>query len=324
MTAIDPDDGVAEAAAQEQADGQTGNPDPLQEPTTEQPERPDFKHVPVLSQEVIAGLQLRSGGQYLDTTVGGGGHSALILQADPTIRLTALDQDAMALQAARQRLAEFGNRVSLHHCNFADYDPGDQRFDGILADLGVSSAQFDWGDRGFSFRQAAPLDMRMNQQQPLTAAEIVNTWDETELANLIYTYGEERLSRRIAHRIVESRPLQTTSQLAELIFHTVPRSYRYGRIHPATRTFQALRIAVNRELEVLEKLLQQAPHWLNPGGRLAIISFHSLEDRIVKHTLKESNDLKVITKKPIVPTEDELSNNTRSRSAKLRIAERIG
>lgn len=282
-----------------------------------------FVHIPVLSQEVIEGLAIQPGCWYLDATVGGGGHSALILEADATVRGLALDQDQQALQAAQQKLAPYGDRVQFHHTNFADFDPGSQGFDGILADLGVSSAQFDWGNRGFSFRQAAPLDMRMDEQQALTAAEIVNTWDETALANLIYTYGEERLSRKIARRIVERRPLQTTTELAETIFHAVPRSYRYGRIHPATRTFQALRIAVNRELEVLETFLQKAPLWLNPHGRLAIISFHSLEDRIVKHALKESDLLRVITKKPIVPTATEIEQNSRARSAKLRIAERV-
>jgi 16S rRNA (cytosine1402-N4)-methyltransferase len=282
-----------------------------------------FVHIPVLSQEVIEGLAIQSGGWYLDATVGGGGHSALILEADAHVRVLALDQDQQALQAAQQKLASYGDRVQFHHTNFADFDPGNQRFDGILADLGVSSAQFDWGDRGFSFRQAAPLDMRMDQQQMLTAADIINSWDEIALANLIYTYGEERLSRKIARRIVEHRPLQTTTELAETIFHAVPRSYRYGRIHPATRTFQALRIAVNRELEVLETFLQKAPLWLKPNGRLAIISFHSLEDRIVKHALKASDLLRVITKKPIVPTEAEIEQNSRSRSAKLRLAERV-
>jgi 16S rRNA (cytosine1402-N4)-methyltransferase len=296
-----------------------------------------FLHIPVLSQEVLAGLRLSSDQDddqpleidstvetlyYLDATVGGGGHSSLILAACPNLKLTALDQDLQALEAAQQKLAEAVGRIQFQHCNFADFDPKDQQFDGILADLGVSSAQFDWGERGFSFRQEAPLDMRMNQQQDLTAAEIVNTWDETELANLIYSYGEERLSRKIARRIVERRPFETTAQLAETIFHSVPRSYRYGRIHPATRTFQALRIAVNRELDVLQTFLQKAPLWLKPGGRLAIISFHSLEDRIVKHALKESEYLRVITKKPIVPTDAEIESNPRSRSAKLRVAER--
>ncbi|MBF2072236.1 MAG: 16S rRNA (cytosine(1402)-N(4))-methyltransferase RsmH [Synechococcales cyanobacterium C42_A2020_086] len=284
---------------------------------------PTFAHIPVLCHQVIEGLAVHSGGHYLDATVGGGGHSELILQSAAHVQVTALDQDQQALQAARLKLAAYGNQVQFHHTNFAEFDPGEQRFDGILADLGVSSAQLDWGDRGFSFRQAAPLDMRMNQQQDLTAADIINTWGETELAHLIYTYGEERLSRQIARRIVERRPLHTTTELAETIFHSVPRSYRYGRIHPATRTFQALRIAVNRELEVLEQFLKQAPLWLKPRGRLAIISFHSLEDRIVKHALKESPYLRVITKKPIVATATEIAQNPRSRSAKLRLAERI-
>ncbi|MBF2049948.1 MAG: 16S rRNA (cytosine(1402)-N(4))-methyltransferase RsmH [Elainella sp. C42_A2020_010] len=281
-----------------------------------------FVHIPVLASAVVEGLAVQSGGHYLDATVGGGGHSALILAAAADVRVTALDQDPQALQAAQQRLAEYGNRVQFHHTNFAVFEPG-QQFDGILADLGVSSAQFDWGDRGFSFRQEAPLDMRMNPQQDLTAAEIVNTWNETDLANLIYTYGEERLSRQIARRIVERRPLQTTTELAETIFHSVPRSYRYGRIHPATRTFQALRIAVNRELDVLQTFLQKAPLWLKPNGRLAIISFHSLEDRIIKHALKDSDLLRVITKKPMAPSETEIAQNSRARSAKLRIAMRI-
>ncbi|MDX2241773.1 MAG: 16S rRNA (cytosine(1402)-N(4))-methyltransferase RsmH [Leptolyngbyaceae cyanobacterium bins.302] len=282
-----------------------------------------FFHVPVLPSEVVSGLAVRAGGHYLDATVGGGGHSRLILEADPDVRVTAIDQDEMAIAAARSAMAEYGDRVQLHQTNFADFDPGDARFDGILADLGVSSAQVDQGDRGFSFRQAAPLDMRMNQQQTLSAAEIVNHWEEVKLANLIYTYGEERLSRQIARRIVEKRPLSTTTELAETIFYSVPKSYRYGRIHPATRTFQALRIAVNRELEVLEIFLQKVPDWLKPGGRLVIISFHSLEDRIVKHRLKESEGLQVITKKPIIATKDEVQENVRARSAKLRIAERI-
>jgi len=282
-----------------------------------------FSHIPVLPQAVIEGLRVQPGGHYLDATVGGGGHSRLILEAAADVQITALDQDLMAIAAAQNTLAEYGDRVHFHHTNFAEFEPGSARFDGILADLGVSSAQFDRGDRGFSFRHEAPLDMRMNQQQDLSAAEIVNEWDEVRLANLIYTYGEERLSRQIARRIVEHRPLQTTTELAETIFYAVPKSYRYGRIHPATRTFQALRIAVNRELDVLETFLKQAPLWLNPGGRLVLISFHSLEDRIVKHRLKESELLKVITKKPIEATEEEVKENVRARSAKLRVAERI-
>ncbi|MBW4481923.1 MAG: 16S rRNA (cytosine(1402)-N(4))-methyltransferase RsmH [Tildeniella torsiva UHER 1998/13D] len=284
---------------------------------------PEFHHVPVLPEAVIEGLNIQPGGRYLDATTGGGGHSRLILEADPTVSLVAVDQDAAAIAATQANLAEFGDRVSLWHGNFADFNPAGNLFNGVLADLGVSSVQLDVGDRGFSFRQTAPLDMRMDPRQDLTAADIVNHWDETELANLIYTYGEERLSRRIARKIVDQRPWQTTTDLAEAIFHSVPRSYRYGRIHPATRTFQALRIAVNQELKVLETLLKVAPTWLTPGGRLVIISFHSLEDRLVKHSLKDSPDLKVITKKPVIATETEVSQNPRARSAKLRVAERI-
>ncbi|MBE9156607.1 16S rRNA (cytosine(1402)-N(4))-methyltransferase RsmH [Nodosilinea sp. LEGE 06152] len=284
---------------------------------------PEFHHVPVLPDAVTEGLSIQPGGRYLDATAGGGGHSRLILEADPTVSLVAVDQDAAAIAATQANLAEFAGRVSYWHGNFAEFKPSGAPFSGILADLGVSSVQLDVGDRGFSFRQSAPLDMRMDLRQDLTAADIVNHWDETELANLIYTYGEERLSRRIARKIVDQRPWQTTTDLAEAISYSVPRSYRYGRIHPATRTFQALRIAVNRELEVLETLLKVAPTWLAPGGRLVIISFHSLEDRLVKHTLKDSPDLKVITKKPVIATEAELSQNPRSRSAKLRVAERI-
>jgi 16S rRNA (cytosine1402-N4)-methyltransferase len=284
---------------------------------------PDFHHVPVLPQEVLEGLNLVAGGLYLDATVGGGGHSRLILVAEPSLRLVAVDQDQAAIAAAQSNLAEFGERVQFWLGNFAEFEPGEQRFHGILADLGVSSAQFDVPERGFSFRHEAPLDMRMDQRQALTAGDIVNHWDETDLANLIYTYGEERLSRRIARKIVEQRPFQTTTALAEAIFYCVPRGYRYGRIHPATRTFQALRIAVNQEMDGLETLLQKAPDWLVPGGRLVVISFHSLEDRRVKHGFKDSPQLKVITKKPVMAASAETAANPRSRSAKLRVAERL-
>jgi 16S rRNA (cytosine1402-N4)-methyltransferase len=282
-----------------------------------------FTHVPVLSRELIEGLAVRPGGAYLDATVGGGGHSQLILEAAPDIRLVAIDQDQQALAAAQERLAQFTDRVQFWHGNFADYRPDTQRFDGIVADLGVSSAQFDIPERGFSFRHEAVLDMRMNQRQSLTAAEIINHWDEATLANIFYTYGEERLSRRIARRIVERRPLNTTTELSETIFYCVPKQYRYARIHPATRVFQALRIAVNQELAVLEKFLKTAPLWLKPAGRIGVISFHSLEDRLVKHAFKESEILHVLTKKPIVPQEQEMEQNVRSRSAKLRLAERV-
>jgi 16S rRNA (cytosine1402-N4)-methyltransferase len=283
----------------------------------------EFVHVPVLSREVIEGLAIREGGHYLDATVGGGGHSVLILAVAPNVKVTAIDQDEQAIAAAKTKLEAFGDRVEFHRSNFAEFDPGNTKFDGILADLGVSSAQFDIPERGFSFRHEAALDMRMDQRQDLTAADVINYWEESKLADIFYTYGEERLSRRIAKRIVEHRPFTTTTALADAIAGCVPRQYRYGRIHPATRVFQALRIAVNRELEVLETLIDRAPTWLKPEGRIAIISFHSLEDRIVKHRFKESPLLKVITKKPIVAQEDELKDNVRARSAKLRIAERL-
>lgn len=283
-----------------------------------------FIHIPVLGREVLEGLAVRSGGHYLDATVGGGGHSALLLAAAPDVQVTAIDQDKQAIAAAQSKLTQFNGHVQFQHTNFAAFQPGAQQFDGILADLGVSSAQFDIPDRGFSFRHTAPLDMRMNQQQDLTAAEMINHWDETKLADMFYTYGEERLSRRIARRIVERRPFETTTELAEAIAYSVPKSYRYGRIHPATRVFQALRIAVNQELSVLETFVDRAPHWLKPGGKLAIISFHSLEDRIVKHRFRESELLKVLTKKPILPQDDEVAENARARSAKLRMAERVG
>jgi 16S rRNA (cytosine1402-N4)-methyltransferase len=283
----------------------------------------EFHHIPVLPGAVIEGLHIQPGGRYLDATAGGGGHSRLMLEADPTVSLVAVDQDAAAIAATQDNLAKFGPRVTYWHGNFAEFKPSGPPFNGVLADLGVSSVQLDLGDRGFSFRQSAPLDMRMDPRQELTAADIVNHWDETKLANLIYTYGEERLSRRIARKIVDQRPWQTTTDLAEAIAYSVPRSYRYGRIHPATRTFQALRIAVNRELEVLETLLKVAPTWLAPEGRLVIISFHSLEDRLVKHSLKDSPEFKVITKKPVIAADDEISQNPRARSAKLRVAERM-
>ncbi len=281
-----------------------------------------FHHVPVLLEAVLQGLQPIAQGRYLDCTVGGGGHSVAILAAAPDLNLVAIDQDPMALRAAQARLAPWGDRVTFYHTNFATFDPGTTSFNGILADLGVSSAQLDQAERGFSFRHTAPLDMRMNPLQDLTAAEIVNHWEEAELARIFFFYGEERLSRRIARSLVEQRPFQTTTELAEAIARCVPGKYRHGRIHPATRTFQALRIAVNRELEVLETFLDKAPDWLVPGGRLAIISFHSLEDRIVKHAFRNDERLEIITKKPLVAGDLEVQQNPRARSAKLRVAAR--
>ena len=281
-----------------------------------------FVHVPVLSRELIDGLAVRPGGHYLDATVGGGGHSRLILEVGEDVRVTAVDQDEEAIASAKILLANYGSRIQFVQSNFASYQPNNLTFDGIIADLGVSSYQFDVAERGFSFRHTASLDMRMDRRRSLTAADLINSWSERELADIFFKYGEERLSRRIARRIVERRPFQTTTDLADAIASSVPRQYRYGRIHPATRVFQALRIVVNDELTSLETFLNRAPNWLTPGGRIIIISFHSLEDRIVKNVLRSSEILQVLTKKPIIPQADELEQNTRSRSAKLRIAER--
>jgi len=281
-----------------------------------------YQHIPVLPDPLISGIQVKSGGLYLDCTVGGGGHSELILQSFEDIKLLAIDHDEMAIAAAQTKLARFGDRLKFWHGNFSLYLP-EQKFDGIIADLGVSSAQLDMPERGFSFRDTGDLDMRMDQSQDLTAADIVNDFAETELSKMFFELGEERYSYRIARAIINARPLQTTIQLADVIFHSVPRNYRYGRIHPATRVFQALRITVNQELKSLEILLQRAPDWLEIGGKIAIISFHSLEDRIVKHRLKEDDRLRVETKKPIIATESEIVTNPRSRSAKLRIATKI-
>ncbi len=294
-----------------------------QPPTASNIEVPTFSHIPVLGKEIIAGLAIREGGHYLDATVGGGGHSRLILEAANNTRITAIDQDEDALKAATNNLAEYGNRVEFVSSNFAAYEFPHNTFDGIIADLGVSSYHLDNPERGFSFRYEAELDMRMDRRQNLTAGEAINHWDEVELANVFFKYGEERLSRRIARRIVEKRPFHTTTELAETISYSVPRKYRYGRIHPATRVFQALRIAVNDELKSLETLLEKAPNALVEGGKFAVISFHSLEDRIVKHSFKDSSSLKVLTKKPIIAQEEEISINPRSRSAKLRIAESV-
>ena len=282
-----------------------------------------FNHLSVLSRELITGLDISSGGLYLDATAGGGGHSELILKQEPDVKLVAIDRDQTAIAAVKERLAEFyPQRLEFWQGNFADYKPQERLFDGIIADLGVSSPQLDVAERGFSFRHSAPLDMRMDRRSGITAAEIVNHWKEVSLADLIYEYGEERFSRRIAKAIVQKRPFKTTTELAEAIASTVPGKYRHGRIHPATRTFQALRIEVNQELKSLEKFIDRAPLWLKPRGKIGIISFHSLEDRIVKHRFRNSELLDVITKKPITAQQDEQRENPRSRSAKLRFAQK--
>ncbi len=293
-------------------------------------------HVPVLLKEAIDFLAIRRGGTYIDATVGLGGHSYEIAKRLGALgRLIAVDKDPAALDAARVRLQSppelSGDwpKVELIHGSFADL-ANDQRstaIDGLIADLGVSSLQLDNAERGFSFQAEGPLDMRMNTQSGQTAEQVVNQVDEVTLANLIYEFGEERRSRRIARAIVRSRPIQTTAQLAEIVSAAArPMNQAERRIHPATRTFQALRIFVNRELDDLRKLLEAAPQMLKPGGRLVIISFHSLEDRIVKDAFREGakqGHYRLLTKKPVTASEEEIDRNPRSRSAKLRAAERI-
>ena len=288
-----------------------------------------FSHVPVLADAVLAAAEQlpRSEGLLIDATLGGGGHSALLLERHPGLRLIGLDQDPTARAAAAERLAPFGDRVTIVATNFADYQPPELALM-VMADLGVSSPQLDVAERGFSFRLDGPLDMRMNGSgDGETAAELIDRLEENELADLIYGYGEERLSRRIARRIkndlVEQGAYSGTAALAYAVAGCYPPKARRGRIHPATRTFQALRIAVNDELGVLDRLLNQAPDWLEPEGLLGIISFHSLEDRRVKTAFLRDERLQRITRKPVVATEEEEEANPRSRSAKWRLARRL-
>ena len=273
----------------------------------------------------------------LDCTVGYGGHAEMILDSsDSVTKLIGLDQDVRAIEFSRERLERFGDRVVLRKGNYRDLkshlgEIGVPNVAGVLFDLGVSSPQLDDPVRGFSFMHDGPLDMRMDQAADVTAADVVNGCAEQELADIIFQYGEERYSRRIARAIVrerERRPIDTTGALASLIARAVPSAYRHGRIHCATRTFQALRIAVNRELERLESSLRDAIDVLAPKGRICVISFHSLEDRIVKHTFRSlaqgpAARLALLTKKPILPSEQECRDNPRARSAKLRVAERL-
>ena len=290
-----------------------------------------FKHLSVLADAVskrVAALpaQLLDGGLMIDATLGGGGHSALLLERHPDLRLIGLDQDPTARAAAAERLALFGDRVTIVATNFVDFSPAEPAVV-VMADLGVSSPQLDVAKRGFSFRLDGPLDMRMNPQVGETAAELIGRLEETELADLIYAYGEERLSRRIARRIkhdlAEQGPYAGTAALAYAVAGCYPPKARRGRIHPATRTFQALRIAVNDELDALDRFLQKAPDWLVPGGLLAVISFHSLEDRRVKTAFLRDQRLERLTRKPLVASEMEIAANPRSRSAKCRFARRL-
>ena len=306
--------------------------------------KPTSSHTPVLLTETLSALSVQPGGRYIDCTLGGGGHAASILEnSSPGGQLMGIDADPKAIETAEKKLEKYKDSVLLVNDNFVNLQTICHKFDfspvhGILLDLGLSSLQLNGGGRGFSFQHNAPLDMRYNPKQKVTAADIVNSTSEARLAHLIKTYGEERNCYRIARSIVEERPIKTTQQLAQLIEKIV---LRKGRIHPATKTFQALRIAVNHELEYLETTLKQAVDILGFQGRLVVITYHSLEDRIVKQFMqKESRAcicpptlpqcmcnhiprLKLINRKVITPSPTEISQNPRSRSAKLRTAERI-
>ncbi len=309
-----------------------------------------FHHVTVLRDEAVAGLNIRPGGIYVDCTLGGAGHSCLIAsQLTEGGRLIAIDQDDWALDNARERLSAYMDRVTLVKSNFRHIkdivsDLGLDGVDGVLFDLGVSSPQLDEGERGFSYNADAPLDMRMDQQAALTAYDIINEWEEEEIAKVIWEYGEEKFSRRIARQIVQYRakqPVQTTGELVELIKEGIPAAARRTGPHPAKRTFQAIRIAVNDELNAFKEAVADAISVLRPEGRVSVITFHSLEDRICKQVYQELSKgctcppsfpicacgnkatVKVITRKPILPSAEELEANPRARSAKLRVAEKL-
>ncbi len=296
-----------------------------------------FSHAPVLYKEAIDFLAVRRGGTYIDATLGLGGHaSAIAARLGSEGRLIGFDKDTAALEMARRRLAAPEGReqdwpeIMLHHASYAEIAErmGAGSADGVLADLGVSSMQLEDAGRGFSFQAEGPLDMRMDPQSELTADQVVNQFDESDLADLIYEFGEERRSRRIARAIVRARPIKSTAHLAQVVSAAArPMNQPKGKgIHPATLTFQAIRIYVNRELEDLRALLGSAPQVIKPGGRLVVISFHSLEDRMVKDAIREgahSGVWQPLTRKPVIASEEEISQNPRARSAKLRAAERV-
>ena len=310
----------------------------------------EFQHVSVLLNESIDGLNIQDGGIYVDCTVGGAGHSSEILKRlKSNGHLYGFDQDAVAIETARARLSKISPRFTLIHTNFRNMkgelkSRGIEKVNGILFDLGVSSYQFDNGERGFSYNHDAVLDMRMDKRQDFNAYNLVNTWSEKDIADVIYKYGEEKFSRQIARKIIEFRkikPLTTTFELVDVIKSAIPASKRKDGGHPAKRTFQALRIAVNDELNVLRHALEDALELLDSNGRICVITFQSLEDRIVKETFKdaasgptwkrgmpisileEEAKFKLITKHPIVASDNELENNNRAHSAKLRIIEKI-
>ena len=309
----------------------------------------DFHHVSVLLEECIQGLRIKPEGIYVDGTLGGAGHSCRIAAKLTTGHLIGIDRDEAALKAAGERLAPFGDRVTLVHSNFCELDAVLERLgiagvDGILLDLGVSSPQLDDGSRGFSYMVDAPLDMRMDSSDALNAHTVVNTWPYEELKRILYEYGEERYAPQIASSICkrrESAPIETTLELVEVIRSAMPPAALREKQHPAKRSFQAIRIAVNDELNSVARVMDDAIPRLNPGGRLAVITFHSLEDRIVKNAMASAAKgctcppsfpvcvcgkkprVKLITRKPIVSGEEELEHNPRARSAKLRICEKI-
>lgn len=309
----------------------------------------EFHHVSVLLDECIQGLNIRPDGIYVDGTLGGAGHSSHIASKITTGRLIGIDRDEVALTAAAERLAPYGDRVTLVHSNFCDIASvlarlGIGGVDGILLDLGVSSPQLDDGARGFSYMADAPLDMRMDHSEALTAAAVVNTWPYEELKRILYEYGEERYAPQIASAICKRReqaPVRTTLELVDIIRSAMPPAALREKQHPAKRSFQAIRIAVNDELGAVSQVMRDAIPCLNPGGRLAVITFHSLEDRIVKNAMAEAAKgctcppsfpvcvcgkkpkVRLITRKPIVSGEEELARNPRARSAKLRICEKL-
>lgn len=291
------------------------------------------EHTPVLLREILVALSVRPGGVYVDATLGGGGYARAILEASaPTGQLVAFDRDQEAIRLGRARLADFSERLHLVWGSFADIGKtldrlGIPQVDGIIADLGLSSLQLDDAERGFAFSFEGPLDMRFDRSQGPTASDLVNELEEEELVSLLRDYGDERRARAIARRIVARRPFRTTSELRRAIVSVT--GPRRGRIDPATRSFQALRLAVNRELEALEAFLDRAPGRLAPGGRLAVVSYHSLEDRMVKWAFRDlakapnDADFRIVTKKPILPEAGEVRANRRARSAKLRTLERV-
>lgn len=309
----------------------------------------DFRHVPVLLEEVIEGLNIKEDGIYVDGTLGGAGHSSEIVRRLTTGKLIGIDQDIDAITKAKEVLKEYEGKVILVHDNYVNIesiltDLGIERVDGILLDIGVSSYQLDQGERGFSYNKDAQLDMRMDDTKDFTAWDVVNKYSQKDLERILWDYGEERWAKRIAEFIVKERktkPIDTTFELVETIKKAIPKKARMKGGHPAKRSFQAIRIEVNKELDVLRKSIPTMCQLLNKGGRLSIITFHSLEDRIVKEEFKElskdcicppelpvctcdkKKEIKIITRKPIIPKEEEIEKNPRSRSAKLRIAERV-